>query len=156
MQKVHGNQWISSRICFAVKLSENKCPIMLLVVVCLTTFAWAYQQGRQVTAYIKPFGDSIVNERTAMHRFQQLRSGDMSLCDGSRNELHSTISIFYQMHTSGKKWVLYDNTKRSKHWLSSPNDVHKSARLSVLTRKIILCFCSAGRQVVHHEVLSTR
>jgi [histone H3]-lysine36 N-dimethyltransferase SETMAR len=66
---------------------------------------------------------------------------------------HRTASIFHRVMTSDEKWVLYDNPKRSKHWLAPQDRVPHSARPPMHPRKILLCVWWTQRQVVHYELL---
>ncbi|GFU46111.1 histone-lysine N-methyltransferase SETMAR [Nephila pilipes] len=68
---------------------------------------------------------------------------------------HRTASIFNQVLSSDKKWILCGTPKHSKHWLSLQDTVPHCEKPPMHPHKIMRYVCWTNHQEVHYEVLPT-
>ncbi|GFT85078.1 histone-lysine N-methyltransferase SETMAR [Trichonephila clavipes] len=55
-----------------------------------------------------------------------------------------------------KKWVLYDNPKRKRQWLSPKEPPQKTAKPGLHPKQALLCVWWGIRGIVHFEVLKPK
>lgn len=66
---------------------------------------------------------------------------------------HNTEAFFDRLITGDEKWVLYDNPKRKRQWLSPNESPRSTAKPGLHPKKALLCVWWSIRGVVHFEVL---
>ena len=66
---------------------------------------------------------------------------------------HNTEAFFDRLITGDEKWVLYDNPKRKRQWLSPNESPQSTAKPGLHPKKALLCVWWSIRGVVHFEVL---
>ncbi|KAL0842120.1 hypothetical protein ABMA28_014298 [Loxostege sticticalis] len=66
---------------------------------------------------------------------------------------HNNEGILNRIITCDKKWILYDNRKRSSQWLN-PGDPAKSCAKRKLTQKKLIVSCTRAG-VVHYSFLKS-
>ncbi|XP_076166383.1 lymphocyte-specific helicase isoform X3 [Ptiloglossa arizonensis] len=66
---------------------------------------------------------------------------------------HNTEAFFDCLITGDEKWVLYDNPKRKRQWLSPNESPQSTAKPGLHPKKALLCVWWSIRGVVHFEVL---
>lgn len=66
---------------------------------------------------------------------------------------HNTEAFFDRLITGDEKWVLYDNPKRKRQWLSPNESPRSTAKPGLYPKKVLLCVWWSIRGIVHFEVL---
>lgn len=91
----------------------------------------------------------VPHELTAANRLQRL-----NICSSllTRN---NNCPILDRILTCDEKWVMYDNKKRSYHWLSSNDSMPLSAKPALHQRKVMLCVWWTTAGIVHYEFLES-
>jgi len=78
----------------------------------------------------------------------------LSICSAnfSRNEKYSFLD---SLLTCDEKWILYSNSRRSYHWLSSTDPIPHTPKNSLHPKKILLCVWWTTAGIIHYEFLVT-
>ncbi|GFY24934.1 histone-lysine N-methyltransferase SETMAR [Trichonephila clavipes] len=66
---------------------------------------------------------------------------------------YNTELFFDTLITADKKWVLYDNPKRERQWLSPKEPPRRTAKPGLHPKKALLCVWWGIRGIIHFEVL---
>ncbi|GFV25331.1 histone-lysine N-methyltransferase SETMAR [Trichonephila clavipes] len=66
---------------------------------------------------------------------------------------YNTEPFFDRLITADEKWVLYDNSKRKRQWLSPNEPPRRTAKPGLHPKKALLCVWWGIRGIVHFEVL---
>ncbi|GFX80052.1 histone-lysine N-methyltransferase SETMAR [Trichonephila clavipes] len=66
---------------------------------------------------------------------------------------YNTEQFFNRLITAEEKWVLYDNPKRKRQWLSLNEPTRRTAKPGLHPKQAILCVRWGIRGIVHFEVL---
>ena len=66
---------------------------------------------------------------------------------------HRNCRFFDQVVTCDEKWLLYDNRKRSHHWLSSRDEPIMVAKPELHQKKVLLCIWWSTNGIIHYELL---
>ncbi|GFS54360.1 histone-lysine N-methyltransferase SETMAR [Trichonephila clavipes] len=61
--------------------------------------------------------------------------------------------FFDRLITTDEKWVLHDNPKRKRQWLSPKEPPRRTAKPGLHPKKALLCIWWGIRGIVHFEVL---
>ncbi|GFX10316.1 histone-lysine N-methyltransferase SETMAR [Trichonephila clavipes] len=73
------------------------------------------------------------------------------------NQPWSTIQEHLQQigktNRADEKWVLYDNPKRKRQWLSPNEPPRRTAKPGLNPKKVLLCIWWGIRRIVHSEML---
>ena len=91
----------------------------------------------------------VPHELSAANRLQRL-----NICTSllTRNK---HCPILDRILTCDEKWVLYENKKRSYHWLSSNDPIPLTAKPELHQRKLMLCVWWTSAGIVHFEFLES-
>lgn len=66
---------------------------------------------------------------------------------------HNTEPFLDRLITGDEKWVLYDNPRRKRQWLSPTETPRSTAKPGLHPKKALLCVWWSVRGIVHFEVL---
>ncbi|GFT81855.1 histone-lysine N-methyltransferase SETMAR [Trichonephila clavipes] len=66
---------------------------------------------------------------------------------------YNTEPFFDRLITADEKWVLYDNPKRKRQWLSPKEPLRRAAKPGLHPKKALLCVWWGIHGIVHFEVL---
>ncbi|GFW05763.1 histone-lysine N-methyltransferase SETMAR [Trichonephila clavipes] len=62
-------------------------------------------------------------------------------------------TVFDRLITADEKWVLYNNPKRKRQWLSPKEPPRRTAKPGLHPKKALLCVWWGIREIIHFEVL---
>ncbi|XP_043496419.1 histone-lysine N-methyltransferase SETMAR-like [Polistes fuscatus] len=87
------------------------------------------------------------------HNLSEQNKANRSITCNLLLQRHNTEAFFDRLITGDEKWVLYDNPKRKRQWLS-PNEIPRStAKPGLHPKKALLCVWWSIRGIVHFELL---
>ena len=68
---------------------------------------------------------------------------------------HMKLRFFDQIVTCDEKWILYDNRKRSHHWLSKDQEPILVPRPNLHQKKVLFCIWWSTSGIVYYELLQS-
>lgn len=66
---------------------------------------------------------------------------------------HKNQPILHRIVTSDEKWIIYDNVRRKKQWLSKKEVPVPTPKPGLTLRKVLLCVWWDIRGIIHYELL---
>lgn len=89
----------------------------------------------------------VPHELSDEHRFHRV-----SVCSALLSR-YKTEPFLDCLLTADEKWIMYNNTKRTHHWLSSNEPIPHSSKTPVHCQKIMLCVWWTAAGIIHYEFL---
>jgi histone-lysine N-methyltransferase SETMAR len=87
------------------------------------------------------------------HNLSEQNKANRSITCNVLLQRHRTDPFFDRLITGDEKWVLYDNPKRKRQWLSRNELPRTTAKPGLHPKKALLCVWWNTRGVVYFEVL---
>ena len=89
----------------------------------------------------------VPHDLTAENKLQRFNTSFSHL---SRQKIEP---FFDRILTCDEKWIMYSNSKRTHHWLSTNDCVPQTSKRQIMQKKLLLCVWWTSEGIIHHEFL---